>query len=158
MIAGDLNVTLSSDKIWGNSRKKYPFADRIRYELLHRNLVDINPPKMMPTWDNGRTKGAYIAKRLDRFILHEIIIDRLGMPFTSIGNDFISDHTLIFLGWRGKGFRKGYPFKFNRLCLEDTDFNEAIIRKWKELSSKENMPPFLTFRDKLASIRIFVKD
>jgi len=80
------------------------------------------------------------------------------MPFTSIGNDYVLDQRLIFLGWREKGFRKGYPFKFNRICLEDSDFNEAISNQWKQLSSREKMPYFLTFREKMESIWKFVKD
>eukprot|EP00253_Pinus_taeda_P022511 PITA_22511 len=156
-IKGDLNVTLNSNETWSNSMKKDPLAVHIIYELLNRNLVDINPPKMLPTWDNGRNKEPYIAKRLDRFILHVSIIDTLGMPFSTIGNVFISDHRPILLSWREKGFKKGYSFKFNRSCLEEPEFNDVIIT-WREISSTDNMPPFLTFRDKLASIRKVVKE
>lgn len=141
MIAGDFNVTLNSDETWGNRRKKNPLADRIKYELLSRNLVEINPPKMLPTWENGRSGKAFIAKRLYRFILHASIIDRLGMPFTSIGNVFILNHRPILLNWREKGFRKGYSFKFNRSCLEDPEFNDIIVKTWKNLSSTGNLPP-----------------
>lgn len=117
MIAGDLNITLSSEERWGKCRKTDPLSDRIKYELLHRYLVDVAPSKMMPTWDNGRIEEAYITKRIDRFIVHVSIIDKMGMPFSSIENSFISDHRPISLSWREKGFRNGYPFKFNRACL-----------------------------------------
>ena len=68
---------------------------------------------MKPTWDNGRAEKAYISKIIDRFIVHVGIIDKLGMPFSSVGNAFVSDDRPIFLNWREKGYRKGYPFKFN---------------------------------------------
>lgn len=113
---------------------------------------------MLPTWENGRSGEAFIAKRLDRFILHASIIDRLGMPFTTIGNVFISDHRPILLNWREKGFRKGYSFKFNRSCLEDPEFNDIIVKTWKDLSSTGNLPPFLTFREKLDAIKKVVKE
>lgn len=128
MIAGDLNVTLSSEERWGNSRKRDPLVDRIKYELLNKNLVDIIPSKMMPTWDNGRIEEAYISKRIDRFILHVSIIDRMGMPYSSIRNVFISDLRPIYLSWKEKGFRNGYPFKFNISWLEDPGFNEVITK------------------------------
>eukprot|EP00253_Pinus_taeda_P004767 PITA_04767 len=113
---------------------------------------------MMPTWDNGRIDKVYIAKRIDRFIVHGDIIDKMGMPHSSIGNAFISYHRPIYLSWKENGFRKGYPFKFNRTWLEDPDFNEVITKTWKDLSAKDMTPPFMTFRDKLAAIRKVVKD
>lgn len=119
MIAGDLNVTLRSDECWGNCRKIDPLDDKLLKEFLIRNLVDIMPNKMKPTRDNSRTGQAYIAKRIDRFIIHASIIEKLGMSVSSIGNDFTSDHRPIFLEWRGKDFRFDYSFKFNRTHLED---------------------------------------
>lgn len=156
MIAGDLNVTLNPEERWGKSRKRDPLADRIKCELLHMNLIDTS--KMMPTWDNGRIEEAYVAKRIDRFTVHASIIDRMGMPYSSIGNVFISDHRPIYLSWREKGFRKGYPFKFSRCWLEEPDFNEIVSRTWKDLSARDKIPPFLTFRDKMATMRKVVKD
>lgn len=43
MIAGDLNLTLSSEERWGNCRNRDLIAERIRNELMLRNLVDIVP-------------------------------------------------------------------------------------------------------------------
>lgn len=122
------------------------------------NLVDITPSEMKPTWDNGRTKKAYIAKGIDWFIVHVSIIDKLGMPFSTIGNTFVSDHRPILLSWREKGFKKGYPFKFNRTYLKDPTFNDLITNAWKDLSAKAMSPPFLTFRDKMTVMRKLVKE
>lgn len=113
---------------------------------------------MMPTWDNGRIEQAYVAKRIDRFTVHASIIDKMGMPYSSIGNVFIFDHRPIYLSWREKGFRKGYPFKFNRCWLEEPDFNEIVSRTWKDLSARDKITPYLTFRDKMATMRKVVKD
>lgn len=109
-------------------------------------------------WDNGRAEKAYIAKRIDRFIVHVSIIDKLGMPFSTVGNAFVSNHRPILLSWREKGFRKGYPFKFNRTCLEDPAFNDFITKAWKDLSTKAMSPSFLNFRDKMAAVRKLVKE
>lgn len=158
MITGDLNATLNANESWGISRKKDPLADCIRFELLHRNLIDIRPSKVLPTWDNGRIDGAYITKGLDRFILHVSIIDKLGMPFSTIGNVFISDHRPILLSWREKEFRRGYSFKFNRYWLEESDFNDVVKKTWKELSETRNRPPFLTFREKISHMQKVVKE
>jgi len=47
---GDLNVTLNMDEIWGIKKNKDPLIERIKNDLLNRNLVDIIPHKMLPTW------------------------------------------------------------------------------------------------------------
>jgi len=46
---------------------------------------------------------------------------------------------------------------FNRSWLEDPEFNEVIISSWNDLSSRDNLPPYMTFRDKLSSIRKIFK-
>lgn len=158
MIVGDLNITLNFDECWGKCRKKDPLADRIKMEFLNKNFVDIAPIKLMPTWDNSRSREAYIAKRIDHFIFHASIIDKMGMPISSIGNAFTSDHKPIFLSWREKGFRLGYPFKFNRIWLEDPAFNEIISNSWKDLSMRDLSFPFMTFREKLAVLRKVAKE
>lgn len=153
MIAGDLNITLSPEERWGKCKKRKSLSDRIKYEFLHRDLVDVVPTKMMPTWSNGRIEDAYIAKRIDRFIVHVSIIDKMGMPFSTIENVFISDHRPISLCWKEKGFRSGYPSKFNRSCLEDPASELEISKAWKELSANY----LATFRDKMSSLRKVVK-
>eukprot|EP00253_Pinus_taeda_P006854 PITA_06854 len=79
LLVGDLNVTLSADECWGNCRKKDLLSDRLRMEFIRRNLVDVKPDQMMPTWENGRTRQAYIAKRIDRFFIKANIIAKWGI-------------------------------------------------------------------------------
>lgn len=158
MIAGDLNFTLNMEEIWGVSKKKDPLAEKIKIELLvRRNYIDIRPSHMLPTWENGRSGDAYIAKRLDRFFLHANLIDKMGMPFSSIEHFFISDHRPISLGWKQKGFRKGYSFKFNRTALDDPAFNNYIKNAWQEMMSSCPTPFLMTFRDKMDHMRRAVK-
>lgn len=100
LLAGDMNFTLSPDECWGTGRKKDPLSDRIRMKLLNKNLVDIFPENMGPTWENGRMGSAFIAKRIDRFLIKANFIEKWGMPFSSIANEFLSDHKPILLEWR----------------------------------------------------------
>eukprot|EP00253_Pinus_taeda_P014782 PITA_14782 len=158
IIAGDLNFTLCSDECLGKCRKRDPLADLIKMELLNRNLVDIAPTKMMPTWDNSRSGEAYIAKRIDRFIIHASVIDKMGMPFSFIGITFSSDHRPIVLSWREKGFRVGYPFKFNRTWLEIPEFNAIISKSWKELLTGDSSPPMMSLREKMVVLRKVSKE
>lgn len=102
MIVGDLNFTLCPDEVWGGGRKMDPLADFIKNHLLIRNFIDVAPSVLTHTWDNGRSFRAFIAKHIDGVIIHANIIDAMGMPYLSIGNDFISDHRPIFIQWRHK--------------------------------------------------------
>jgi len=52
------------------------------------NYNDVYPPMLVPTWDNGRKGDAYIAKRLDRFIIHESLMERMGNIQSNFINSF----------------------------------------------------------------------
>jgi len=94
------------------------------------NYVDISPDSMSPTWDNGRLGVAYIAKRLDRFIMHEQLIEKHGIPTSHILPVFISDYRPVSLQWMFSNGRKGYPFKFNRYWLEEEAFVNMVQDCW----------------------------
>eukprot|EP00253_Pinus_taeda_P022290 PITA_22290 len=157
IIAGDLNMTLSADECWGSCRKTDKMGDRLRVEMMRRNLVDVVPDPLSPTWDNGRFGHAYKAKRIDRFIIHVGIIDKCGPPFSFTAKDFTSDHRPILLEWRDSAFKKGYSFKFNRVFLSDPDFNNLISSKWADLQVS-NKTLFTTFREKIQALRISAKE
>jgi len=157
MLAGDLNVTLNAEEVWGDGRKHDPLGDRLRKEFLHRNLVDIPQRKRMPTWDNKRMGSAFIAKRLDRFVIKSDIIEGWGLPLSFTGDDATSDHRPIFLVWKEVAPRFGYSFKFNRSHLEEQEFNDIIRKKWKEIKESD-MALFSTFREKIHSLKLITKD
>lgn len=157
LIAGDLNLTLRSEECWGQCKKVDSIAGRIRMELLKRDLVDIIPEKMEPTWVNGRLGSAFIAKRIDRFILKASIIDSWGMPSSRIGNVFTSDHMPIFLDWSAPQRRLSYAFKFNRFHLLDKSFNDLIKNSWNDILQSEDAF-LLTFREKVQLLRTAAKD
>lgn len=64
---------------------------------MGHKYVDICPKKVVPTWDNSRVGMAYVAKRLDRFLLHEKVVERLGNVHAEVINNYISDHRSITL-------------------------------------------------------------
>jgi hypothetical protein len=48
--------------------------------LFHnKKLIDVVSGKRVPTWRNGRTGIDFLAKRLDRSLLFEDIIDLVGL-------------------------------------------------------------------------------
>lgn len=73
----------------------------------------------------------YRAKRLDRFLIHEQIVEKLGSVQPCIVNNYTSDHQPIILTWHHGDTRFGMPFKFNRVWLEDPKFEELVRAHWK---------------------------
>eukprot|EP00253_Pinus_taeda_P031661 PITA_31661 len=132
-------------------------SEWLRTEFIRRNLVDVVLEQMSSTWDNGRFGQAYIAKRIDRFIINAGIIEKWGMPISSIANEFSLDHGPILLEWRDLAIKKGYSFKFNRAFLNDPSFNKSISSKWVALQ-ESNMAMFSTFREKIQALRFSAKE
>eukprot|EP00253_Pinus_taeda_P026277 PITA_26277 len=135
MLVGNMNFTLCPDEVWGGGRKMDPISDFLRSQLLRWNFIDVAPSSLTHTWQNGRTNDAYIAKRIDRVILQSDIIDTMGMPVFSIGNDTISDHRAIYIQWRQHFLRRHYPFKFDHSFLNDSVFNHIVSDAWLESAS-----------------------
>eukprot|EP00253_Pinus_taeda_P024864 PITA_24864 len=156
LIAGDLNVTLSPNECWGNCRDRDPLSEKIRMGLLSRNLVDVCPVQLKPTWDNGRLGPAFIAKRINRFLIKVLMIEKWRMPYSSIANEYTSDHKPIILGWESFNFRKEYYFKFSRIFLEDESFIEIINKEWQEMMGSTSTL-FLSFREKIQRLKPVAK-
>lgn len=95
IIAGDFNLTLNSNECWGYCRHLNTLAESFKIELLNHNIIDIAPREMRPTWTNDRTGRDYIAKQIDRVLVHASVIDFLGMPSLPIENIMVSDHRPI---------------------------------------------------------------
>eukprot|EP00253_Pinus_taeda_P006727 PITA_06727 len=154
VIAGDFNLTLHSNECWGPCRHHRPLAESFKKELLFHNLVDIAPCATSPTWSNGRTGDAFIAKRLDRIMAHVSVIDSLGMPRLVITNIMVSDHRPISLSWSDRGGWRGFPFKFNRSHLLDPAFTSLVTSTWARVSADLHSLPFCL---KLRAIKKSVK-
>jgi hypothetical protein len=75
IIAGDLNLTLSSKEIWGDKAKTYPLATFFTSLFTKNALVDLDPAELLPTWRNGRVGISGIEKCLDRFLISEDLLN-----------------------------------------------------------------------------------
>lgn len=158
LIAGDLNCTLGPDEVWGKGKNSDPIGEKIREAMLHNNLVDICPNFLAPIWDNGRAGEAYIAKRLDRFILHGKLLEKHGIPSSLTLLVFISDHKPISLQWMEHNSRKSYPFKFNRYSLEDESFNCMVCDVWSANCPSMKISSTETLINKMRIRRSKLKD
>lgn len=156
IIAGDLNYTLNLDEVWGRFRKADPLAGKIQNSIIMNNFVDVCPSKIAPTWDNRRSGSAYVAKRLDHFLIHEQLLDRLGDVWVNTISNFILNHRPITLQWRKRELRSGFPFKFSRTVLEEPDFNKLVHDTCGSINVTGSSP-MLNILEKLESLRGTIK-
>jgi hypothetical protein len=132
IIAGDLNLTLSSGEIWGGSSIMGPLAGFFKAYFQNNNLIDIEPGKVVPTWRNGRSGADLIAKRLDRFFISEELLSMVGIYRSWVEYPFISDHAPVLLQLEITPLFKAYPFKLNSQWLLDQDFIDMVQNLWND--------------------------
>jgi hypothetical protein len=53
IIVGDLNVTLSSEEVWGGNINPAHSAGFYKSFFQANHLIDLAPDKLVPTWRNG---------------------------------------------------------------------------------------------------------
>eukprot|EP00253_Pinus_taeda_P006605 PITA_06605 len=84
--------------------------------------------KKLPTWQNRRTGDAARGRRLDRYLIHEDLLNSLTNYRQWVGTRGISDHSPIYLEVAGSFQKPRAPFKFNSTWLKDTKY----LRRKKE--------------------------
>ena len=71
ILGGDLNLTLSEKENWGTLARQDGLSSLFARLFESKELVDIRPLKLTPTWRNNRSGEHEISKRLDRFFLQK---------------------------------------------------------------------------------------
>ena len=71
IIEGDLNLTLSKKENWGILSRKDGMSSYFANLFESKELVDIQPLKLTPTWRNNKSGDHTISKRLYKFLLSE---------------------------------------------------------------------------------------
>jgi hypothetical protein len=132
ILARDLNITLSSDKVWGGSNSPGSLSYYYKFLLQSKNLVDLRPDKVVPTWRNGRLEAHVISKILDKYIISEGLLSSSGLYHSWVEYPFISDHAPIILQLEIFPKYRAYPFKLNPLWLIDKDYKEIVHQVWKD--------------------------
>jgi len=145
IIARDINIVLSRDEVWGGSPSFGVNDDFYRNLFYSRNLIDINPAKLVPTWRNGHRGKKVIARRLDRVIISEDLLSIAGLYRSWVELPFISDHVPAFFKMDLPLNLKAYPFKLNTQWLNDQEFMDLVQKVWKD-------PGFISESDKQATM------
>ena len=90
----------------------------------------MEPVILKPIWKNNRCGDGRVAKRLDRFLISERIVDNHHLVRQWIGSGDLSDHSPIFLELREGPNKLPCPLKFNKTWLQDESFIALITDGW----------------------------
>ena len=82
--------------------------------------------KLKPTWRNNRSGDARVAKRIDRFLVAEQLVDRFFLVRQWVGSGGLSDHFPIFFEIKKGPYNPPSPLKFNKLWLQDESFRNLF--------------------------------
>ena len=74
-MSGDFNIILDSDEAWGANHSGF-IDDYFINLFASKNLIDIKPPKLVPTWRNERLGQNAITRRLDRVVVSEELLSK----------------------------------------------------------------------------------
>ncbi len=81
--------------MWGPRAHPDALANFFIQSFARKNLLDIVPPKVSPTWRNKRVGDQRVAKRLDRFLVAEVLANGVEVVRQWVGSGGISDHNPI---------------------------------------------------------------
>lgn len=134
MVLGDFNEILLAEEKQGDLDKPECQMLNFREALGFCSLKDLGFNGFPFIWCNRRPSNHNVWVRLDRGIATVDWI--LRFPTTRVHQlvCFHSDHKPIFLGldfevnWF---YRKGHPFRFEAMWLEDSSYEKVIQTSWK---------------------------
>lgn len=125
-MGGDLNFSLGTAEIWGPKEAPCPLSDLFIHQFDLSGMVDVEPPKLNPTWRNRWVGEDRISKRMDKFLVGEDLVSSPIQIRQWVDSGRELDHNLVILELRGGSQKPLIPFKFNVFWLKDPMFLEMI--------------------------------
>lgn len=136
IIVGYLNLTTSSEECCGNDANWIQWALSSK-TFSKRTFWWIFDPH--PLVQHGRIVFglSFIGKWLDKFLVHENLLEQLGYMCSCISSETLSNHAPIFLQWKGDRIWKRVPFKFNHSWLSEPEFCQLILNAYSMDHTRE---------------------
>ena len=153
ILGGDFNLSLGLSEVWGPRAAPDALANFFIQAFARNDLLDILPPKIVPTWRNKRAGDQRVAKRLDRFLVAESLALGVDLVQQWVGTGGISDHCPIFLELRGARRKPPSPFKFNSSWMKDEGFHSLVKKMWNHRSQTSLEHAGLHFYQNLKCIK-----
>jgi hypothetical protein len=136
ILGGDLNFTLFLCEVLGVHPHKDPLNGFFAHLIEVFHLRDLEPPKLVPTWQNGRKCVDGISKCLDRIIISKYLVEGPWTLKSWVGSGGISDHSLVFLKLECLERKPLVSMKFNNIWLAKEDYMKLVSYVWNHLYSE----------------------
>jgi len=133
ILGGDLNLSLGCEEVWGPKATSDSLSYYFIQSFAQKDQLDIEPTKLSPTWRNRRAGENRIAKRLDRFLVADRLVQKVVMVRQWVACGGVSYHCPIFLELGGKALKPPSPFKFNPDWLKLDSYRKLVSDLWEPL-------------------------
>jgi hypothetical protein len=133
ILGRDFNLITTLKEKKGGRRNLMPKDTLFKEFIDDNNLLDLETPNGIFTWNNKRGGSNQITSWLDRFIVYDNIETSIGDFMATILPSSGSDHWPISLLWqstRGPTYR---PFRFEKFLLSHPDFVETVKNWWSSM-------------------------
>ena len=120
--------------------------------------MDTEPIKLKPTWHNNRCGDGRVAKRLDRFLVSEKMLDRQHFMKQWVGCVGRSDHFPIFLEYWNGSVKPPNPLKFNKTWFKDESFRQLILSNWVSFSPDNRLSVAFQFAENFVRMKRLIKN
>ena len=97
ILGGDLNLTLTMGEVWGKNARQDALSPYFLDLFAKRNMVDVTPLKLEPTWRNKRGGDQAISKILDHFMVEENLLNGNLILKSIVETGGNSDHRPVSL-------------------------------------------------------------
>eukprot|EP01018_Ginkgo_biloba_P022601 Gb_35090 [translate_table: standard] len=128
----DLGHTFTVINYYGPYEDRQAYWDAFFYLpcVKDEKVIIGEPIKRKPTWRNNRGGKDGVAKRLDRFLVSEVIMVEAERIRSWIDSGGGYDHNPILLQIERQNDRPTSPFKFNLMWLEKEDLKILVQNEW----------------------------
>ena len=139
ILGGDLNLTLSEKENWVSLARHDGLGFFFVALFESKELIDLQPLKLTPTWRNNRSGEQAISKRLDRFLLSENLLSGSLIVKTWVEVGSLSHHLPVLLRIQSPESKSVAPFKFNPAWLMEEDYRKLVGETWNLLVVNPNV-------------------
>ena len=132
-LMGDFNTTrFTSEKIRGNISTDIAMED-FHDCLFNLELDDMPFNGPLFTWINRRVGDQFIARKLDRSLQNECVLDMFPRAVTEVLNPGLSDHCPLIVNLNNSDVmrsRRRCPFKFFNFWADHPSFLDMVKDAW----------------------------
>ncbi|XP_012435427.1 uncharacterized protein LOC105762053 [Gossypium raimondii] len=135
IVRGDFNAILNDSEKKGGRRKPRALMDEFGDILEELCLTDVKTGNGWFTWTNNRDGNRLVKERLDRFVISNVIMERMPLLASYVVRQSKSDHEAILMGLHGsrpkvKGNDPRVCFRYDRCWAKEREARDIISNIW----------------------------